>query len=99
MFQMRSFMVRGPTYEIQAHEDNSAANVTRKFEDNDLEDTLKRHQNLQTDIFERSNKIFLNLSLLGDHIVERTAVKQIRKAVQESWELSTERKNLASSKL
>ncbi|KAE9569099.1 hypothetical protein CGMCC3_g14852 [Colletotrichum fructicola] len=101
--EIRSTMSQATKMEVQADSNDMRAYVASRFEECDLDDVIERHPELENEILEKSQGIFLFVRLLVDQLVELSTVKEMRKALQvypthldEAFESSLQRINAQS---
>ncbi|KAF4901505.1 Ankyrin repeat and SOCS box protein 13 [Colletotrichum fructicola] len=101
--EIRSTLSQATKMEVQADSNDMRAYVASRFEECDLDDVIERHPELENEILEKSQGIFLFVRLLVDQLVELSTVKEMRKALQvypthldEAFESSLQRINAQS---
>ncbi|KAF4811647.1 Ankyrin repeat and KH domain-containing protein 1 [Colletotrichum tropicale] len=98
--EIRSTLDQATKMELQADSNDMRAYVASRFEECDLDDVIERHPELESEILEKSQGIFLLVRLLADQLVDLSTVKEMRKALQvypthldEAFESSLQRIN------
>ncbi|KAK1990313.1 hypothetical protein LX36DRAFT_417115 [Colletotrichum falcatum] len=101
--EIRSALSQASKVEVLADASDLRAYVGSRFQENDLDELIERHADLERDILDKSQGIFLLARLLVDHLVDLSTVKEMRKALQvypthldQAFESSLERINAQS---
>ncbi|RDW56944.1 hypothetical protein BP5796_13011 [Coleophoma crateriformis] len=101
--EIRSILTMASILEVQADRNDLRSYVASQFEENDLEDLLEKYPELEMEIIDKSNGIFLLGKILVNHLLELTTAKEMRKALQfypahldQAFESSLERINSQS---
>ncbi|CAH0042647.1 unnamed protein product [Clonostachys rhizophaga] len=68
----------------QTDENDLRAYVSCQFEANDMDDLLEDHPDLETEIIEKSNGVFLLGQVLVNELVQLNTVKEMRRALKSS---------------
>ncbi|KAK2033526.1 hypothetical protein LX32DRAFT_679708 [Colletotrichum zoysiae] len=101
--EIRSTLNEASKVEVLADASDLRAYVASRFQESDLDELIEKHPDLEKDILEKSQGIFLLARLLVDHLVDLSTVKEMRKALQaypthldQAFESSLERINAQS---
>ncbi|EQB51733.1 hypothetical protein CGLO_08702 [Colletotrichum gloeosporioides Cg-14] len=80
--EIHSTLNKATAMEVQADASDMRVYVTSRFEECELDDLIERHPELEKEILEKSQGIFLLVRLLVDQLVDLSTVKEMRKALQ-----------------
>ncbi|KAK8075334.1 hypothetical protein PG997_009997 [Apiospora hydei] len=82
--EIRAAMPMASILEIAADSDDLKTYVNYQFQEHDMEDILVDHPELEAEVINKANGIFLLGKILVHHLLELSTVKEMRKEIQAS---------------